>query len=296
MESNIKGKTCIVTGASSGIGKALSLKLAEYGGKMILICRNKERGDIVVTEIKEKTNNTDIELIVIDLSSHESIKNGIIGIKEKNNKIDILINNAGVLLFEKELTHENIEKTFATNFLGPFLFTNLLLKLLLQGAPSRIINVVSEGTSNGEIDIENLQNPKKYNPIKAYSESKQAEILFTYELANRLDETGITANCFYPGLVKTNLGKVEKGFRKLTFSIISALLKSKFIPIEESIKLGVFLAISNKVVKTSGRYFKRDQNKIIQINDFNTQLAKKLWEFSASLTGIDENIPNRILK
>ena len=285
MKNILNGKNCIITGASSGIGKELSIHLAKYEPNLIIVCRNAKKGETVKSEIKEKTGNCNIDLLLIDLSSQNSIKNGVVLLKEKYKKIDILINNAGVILFDKVLTEDGIEKTFATNYLGTFLLTTLLLDLLKKQSTSRIINIVSEGTIHNEINIKNLENPKKYNAVKAYSESKQAEIIFTYELAKRLQNTNITVNCFYPGLVKTNLGKVEKGFRKLTYSIISSLLKSKFIPIEESIKLGLFLAISPKVKDITGKYFKREGGKVIQISEYNEELAKELWNLSITLTG-----------
>ena len=218
MKNIIQGKTCLITGANSGIGKALSLELAHLGARVIMICRNRERGELARQEIMKITQNPDIDMFLIDLSSQRSIKEGVIEIKRKYDELDILINNAGVLLFQRCLTEENIEKTMATNYFGPFLLTNLLLDLLIKSAPSRIINVVSEGQLKGEFDLAELTAPKKYKPMKVYSLSKQAEILFTYELAEKLREKNVTSNCFYPGLVKTNLGKPDRGFYKLTYN------------------------------------------------------------------------------
>jgi NAD(P)-dependent dehydrogenase (short-subunit alcohol dehydrogenase family) len=276
------GKTCLVTGANSGIGKALSLALAGYGANVVMACRDQGRGEIALKEIKEKIKNPNLDLLIIDLSSQKSIRNGVPELEKKYNKLDVLINNAGVLLWKKTQSEDGIEKTFATNLLGPFLLTNLLLDSLESAAPSRIINVVSEGTTGGELDFDNLTAGKKYDPVTVYSQSKQAEILFTYELALRLKGTKISANCFYPGLVKTNLGKrAGKSFFRL---MMTTLLTFMFIPIEESIKTGLFLAASKKAESLTGKYLLQQKNKLISKNYYDREAAKKLWQLSENLT------------
>jgi retinol dehydrogenase-14 len=257
---------------------------------LIMVCRNRSRGESALNEIKEKTGNPNIDLFLMDLSSQRAIRNGASEIKKKYNKLDILINNAGVLLFQKILTEDGIESIFAVNYLGPFLLTNLLLDIIVAAAPSRIINVVSEGLSKGQLDINNLAAAKKFNPVKIYSQAKQAEILFTYELAERLKGTKVTSNCYYPGLVRTNLGKAEKGFRKVTFKIITGLLKFLFTPMEESIKTGIYLAVSKKAEKLTGKFLKRRKNKIIVKSNYNKEIYKKLWEMSEKLTGLNNHI------
>jgi NAD(P)-dependent dehydrogenase (short-subunit alcohol dehydrogenase family) len=286
MNKKMIGKICLITGANSGIGKALALALSGYGAHLILVCRDPARGKSALKEIKEKTGNPHIDLFIIDVSSQQSIRNGVCEIKKKYKKLDVFINNAGVLLFKKIVTEDGIEKMFATNYLGPFLLTNLLKDLLIAGAPSRIVNVVSEGTSKYEIDVDNLMAEKKYNPLKIYSQSKQAEILFTYELASRLKKEKITANCYYPGLVSTHLGKAEKGFRRITFKIFTKLLKFLFIPMKESIKIGLYLALSNKAMKLTGKFLKREKDKIIVKSLYNKDTSKKLWLMSEKLTGL----------
>jgi NAD(P)-dependent dehydrogenase (short-subunit alcohol dehydrogenase family) len=189
-----------------------------------------------------------------------------------------------VLLFAKKLMEDGVEATLAANSLGPFLLTNLLLDLLIASAPARIINVVSEGLSKKPFNADNLLSGDDYNPLTAYTQSKQAEILFTYELAQRLKGTGVTANCFYPGLVKTNLGKAQKGFRKFTYLLITGLLRFLFTPVEESIKIGLFLAGSKKAGTLTGKFLKRRKNKIVVKSAYNKEISKKLWELSKNIT------------
>jgi len=156
-------KTCVVTGANSGIGKALSLALAEYGARVIMVCRDRFRGERAMTEVMEKTGNPNVDLFIIDLSSQTAIRKGVHGLKEKYDKINVLINNAGVLLFKKEQTEDGIETTLAVNYLGPFLLTNLLLELLVASGAGRIINVVSEGIPQERFDVTQLTSDKKSN-------------------------------------------------------------------------------------------------------------------------------------
>jgi NAD(P)-dependent dehydrogenase (short-subunit alcohol dehydrogenase family) len=274
-------KTCLVTGANSGIGKALCLALASHGASIVMICRDRSQGETSLNEVRETTKNPHIDLLVVDVSSQKSIRAGVSELKKKYDRLDVLINNAGVLLWDKTLSEDGIEKTFATNFLGPFLLTNLLLDRLKAGAPSRIINVVSEGTTGGKFDFENMASGKKYDPVIAYSQSKQAEIFFTYKLAEKLAGTNISANCFYPGLVKTNLGKSDKVFLR---AVITTLLKFMFTPIEESIKIGVFLAASLKANGMTGKYLMRKKHKIIIKSSFDRDAADRLWKIGEELT------------
>ncbi len=284
MNTLLAGKTCLVTGANSGIGKALSLALAGYGARVVMACRDRLRGQNTVSEIKRKTGNPNVELLLMDLCSWNSIRNGVLGFKEKYTRLDVLINNAGVLLFKKKITEDGVEAALATNYLGPFFLTNLLLELLIASAPSRIINVVSEGLSKKPFQINNLFARGTYKPLTAYTQSKQAEILFTFELASRLRGTGVTANCFYPGLVKTNLGKAQRGFHRFTYFLLTGLLGFLFSPMEEGIKPGIFLAAAKKGGSLTGRFLKRRKNKIIATSAYNKEVARRLWAETEKIT------------
>ncbi len=279
----LKNRNCLITGADSGIGKKLSVELGKRGANVLMICRNREKGFRAQKEVMHESNNNNIDLIVLDVSLQKSINEGIPAIIDKYKHIDILINNAGVLLFKKELTDEGIEKTLATNYLGPFLLTNLILKMNNPQKACKIINVVSEGSSDNRFNPDYLNSMKKYNGMNAYSFSKQAEIYFTFELASRLKNTNSSINCFYPGLVQTNLGKPEKGFFRLTFNIMSRILKSKFISIEESVQPCLFLLCSEKALKMNGCYLKRDNSSIKVIRKYNKEISAELWEKTLGL-------------
>jgi NAD(P)-dependent dehydrogenase (short-subunit alcohol dehydrogenase family) len=281
-------KTCVVTGANSGIGKALSLALAEHGARVIMVCRDSYRGERAKTEVIEQTGNRKVELYIMELSSQTAIRKGVHSLKQNYDRIDVLINNAGVLLFKKEQTEDGIETTFAVNYLAPFLLTNLLLELLIASGAGRIINVVSEGLTRERFDVTQLMSDKKYKPVLAYSQSKQAEILFTYHLADRLAGKRVTSNCFYPGLVKTNLGNPEKGFRKITHGIMTTVLRPLFTPLEESVKIGVFLALSKKAEGLNGKFLKPQKSKVTIQSTYDKEMSRKLWELSQKLTSLND--------
>lgn len=282
------GKVCLVTGADSGIGRAMSAALAGYGATVILACRNEEKGVHALREIVEGTGNSQTGLAVIDVSIGRSIVRGVEAIEEKFGHIDVLINNAGVLLFKKEMTDEGMERTIATNYLGPFLLTRSILRMNDPKKPCRIVNVVSEGAREGMFDLDGLAGMKRYDGIRAYSFSKQALIYFTFELAMRLKDTNSTVNCFYPGLVRTNLGKPEAGFFKLTFNLMSKLLESKFVPMEEGIRLGLFLACSEGAGKLSGCYLKQEDGRTIGKRKYDRNTAAVLWKKTEDLLGLSE--------
>lgn len=212
MRTNMNGKVCIVTGANSGIGKATAIGLAEQGAMVVMVCRNKSRGEATITEIKENIGNDLIDLMIADLSSQQSICQLVTNFKKKY-PLHVLINNAGVILTNRSLTVDGIETTFAVNHLAYFLLTNLLLDVLKANAPARVINVSSESHRGSTINFDNLQGEKKYSGLTAYGQSKLANILFTYELAKRLNETGITVNCLHPGFIRTKLGHNKENSR-----------------------------------------------------------------------------------
>jgi NAD(P)-dependent dehydrogenase (short-subunit alcohol dehydrogenase family) len=281
----LSGRVCMVTGANSGIGMALSLKLSQNGATVIMACRDRVRGENAQEEVRRLSGNPNIELQIVDVSSQKSIRELAAHFVDKHDKLDVLINNAGVLLFKYVLSEDGIEKTFATNFLGPFLLTNLLMERLRRAPAGRIVNVVSEGTSNGVLDIEKIIDAGDYKAVVAYSQSKQAEILFTYELAERLKGTTVTANCYYPGLVRTNLGKVVDGgvFSSLSRTLMTTLLSFLFTPMEESIKIGMFLA-TGKTNGMTGKYLMRKKSKIVVRSNYDRNASASVWELAERMT------------
>lgn len=283
MNDKMKGKVCIVTGASSGIGRRICIKLAEQGAVMLMLCRSKDKGLSVRDEIIKLTGNKNIELYICDISLQKSVRNAVRKIRTKYSHIDVLINNAGILIFGREFTEEGFEKTAATNHIGPFLLTNLILKTNDPEKRCRIINVVSEGANTSKFDADFLKRDTEYKGIKAYTCSKKAQIYFTYRLAEKLKGSKATANCFYPGLVRTGLGRPEKGFFRFTHSIMSVLLKSKFIPVEEAVRPGIFLAGSRKAENMNGCYLKNENGNFRVIKKYDRTVARKIWKQTSEL-------------
>jgi NAD(P)-dependent dehydrogenase (short-subunit alcohol dehydrogenase family) len=196
--TNMSGKVCLVTGANSGIGKVTALELARMGARVVMVCRDQARGEAALAEIKQATGNDHLELMLCDLSSQADIRRFADEFKAAHNRLDVLVNNAGVYLRKRQTTVDQLEATFAINHLGYFLLTNLLVDLLKQSAPSRIVNVSSGAHASGHINFGDLQGEKSYGGGRAYCHSKLANILFTRELARQLAGTQVTANCLHP--------------------------------------------------------------------------------------------------
>src|SRR5262249_40992053 len=198
----MKGKTCLVTGANSGIGKETALGLARMGARVVLVSRSQQKGERALSEIQRETKSSQLELLVADMSSFGSVRAAAARIAQRCPCLDVLINNAGAAVRYRTLSADGIEMTVARNHLGPGLVTMLLLDLLKASAPSRIVNVSSEAHRSARLDLNDLQyERRRYNSLAAYGQSKLLMNAFTFELARRLEGTGVTANCLHPGVV-----------------------------------------------------------------------------------------------
>ncbi len=197
----------MITGASSGIGRETALALAQLGAKLVLICRDRARGADTAAEIRGKTGNEDIRVLLADLSSQQSIRQVAAEFLNTGAPLHVLVNNAGVVNLSRTLTVDGIETVFALNHLAYFLLTNLLLDRLRASAPARVVNVASHAHHWGALDFDNLQGERSFRAMRIYGQSKCANIMFTYELARRLQGSSVTANCLHPGAVATGLGK-----------------------------------------------------------------------------------------
>ena len=236
-------KICLITGANSGIGKAAARGLAKLGATIILVSRNHARGERMLAELKEITGGNKSYLFIADLSSQESILNLANEIKNKFKNIDILINNAGAFFSRRHVTIDGIEATFAVNYLSRFLLTNLLLEIILNSKQGRIINVAGELHRRGKINFEDIEYSKDYSGFKVLNQAKLADILFVYKLARKLKDTKVTANCFHPGFVSTNIINNDPDSSILTrivYKSISPFLKSP----EEGADTMLYLASS----------------------------------------------------
>src|SRR6266849_3255526 len=250
VNSSMQGKICMVTGANSGIGKATALARAQMGATVVMVCRDRARGEEAKSEITTKSRNNAVDLLQADLSSQQSIRQLVENFQHHYTHLHVLINNAGAAFPVRRESVDGLEMTFAVNYLAPFLLTNLLLDVLKASAPARIVNVSSAVQASGYIQMDDLQAEKHYR--SAYGQSKLAEVLFTYELARRLQGTGVTANCLHPGFVATNFGQSGRG------PVIHTAVKfiSRFgISPEEGAKTSIYLASSPEVEGVTGKYF-----------------------------------------
>jgi len=278
----MKNKICIVTGANSGIGYETALSFAKQGAKLLMVCRNKEKGTIALNEVKSASQNNDIELIIADFSSQKDIRRAAQEINNKYQSIDILINNAGAIQDLRNETVDGYETTFATNHLGYFLFTNLLLDKLKTAPKARIINVASSAQQMGKLNFDDLHLKNGYTPMKAYAQSKLANIVFTYELAKRLKNTNITTNCVHPGVVRTGFAKDSKGIVKFFFSLAKPFMRNAVKGAETMISLST----SPELEGVSGNfYFDKKIKKSIP-DSYNDLIQKRLWEESEKLTNL----------
>ncbi len=283
----MKDSVCIVTGANSGIGLETARALARQGAEVVMVCRNHQKGEAAKADIQETTQNPDVHLFIADLELQSSIRAFARAFKEQFDRLDVLVNNAGVFIPRREITPDGIEKTFAINHLGYFLLTHLLLEPLLQTPASRVVNVSSDAhRGGGAIDFQNLQLERDYTGYKAYARSKLANIHFTTELARRLEaaypETTPTVNCLHPGVVSTNITTGKSGFFAFFFKIFSPF----FLNAARGAETSIFLATSPDVADTTGKYFQKCKVHTPSLEARDETSAKRLYDVSAKLTGI----------
>ena len=280
----MKGRICIITGANSGVGKATALGLVKMGATIVMVCRNQEKGERALNEIMEECNNASIDLMLADLSSQKEIYQFVHDYKTRYHELHVLINNAGVNLSKRIMTEDGIETTFAVNSLAPFLLSNLLLDVLQKRHPARIVNVASSIQANS-IYFDDLYGENHYRQLKAYSQSKLAVILLTYELARRIEGTGVTANCLHPGYVKTNMVRNFRKFVKYFFPLVGLFLSSP----KKGAKTSIYLASSPEVEDVNGKYFKKRKEVKTNKVSYDRELAQRLWDLCGDLTeGIEK--------
>ena len=269
---NLSGKTILITGSTDGIGKQTACKLAQMGAAVILHGRNTERARMAAEEIRHSIPAAAVEYTAADFSSLQEVRALGADIQSRFPRLDVLINNAGVYMNEYILTQDRYEMTFGVNYLAPFLLTNLLLDLLKQSRPSRIVHVSSISHTNGRLDFDNLQGEKKFDPYSAYALSKLANILFSCELASRLKGTGVTSNALHPGVINTKL--LRRGF-----NIHGA-------DVQSGAETPVFLASSPQVAQTTGKFFVQCKETFPSPIAENARLRSALWKESEQLAGL----------
>jgi NAD(P)-dependent dehydrogenase (short-subunit alcohol dehydrogenase family) len=282
----IEGKTCLITGSTSGIGKEIAIGLAKMKANVILVGRNKTKCQATLEEIRRNvsinTNKNRVSYLLADLSSQASIHQLANEFLETYESLDVLVNNAGVFLSRRITNVDGIEYTFAVNHLAPFLLTSLLFERIKASSPSRIITTSSVAHRGAYINFDNLQFERgRYNGVEAYRQSKLANILFTKELARRSRGSGVTSNCFHPGGVRTNLVQSSAWYYRLIWAIINPFLANP----KKGADTAIYLASSSEVAEISGKYFVNKKpvppSKLADDHD----AAARLWKISEELTG-----------
>ncbi len=283
----MNGKVCMVTGATSGMGEMTARRLAELGATVILVGRNRERGDETLRRIVAATGNTSVELMLADLSSQAQIRQLVQQFKSRYQHLHVLVNNAGAWITTRQESIDGIEMTFALNHLGYFLLTNLLLDTLKASAPARIINVSSYGHKRTQMNFDNLQAKQGYDGLQAYRQSKLANILFTYELARRLAGMGVTVNAVNPGLVATRFGFNNFGF--IPAWIVNLLTRVYGLVgtnAEQGAQTSIYLATSSNVEGVTGKYFEKQTAVPSSEESYDPAVASRLWQVSIAMTGL----------
>lgn len=288
MGSSMQGKVVLITGANAGIGKATAMELARKGATVVVGARSREKAEHAQAEIKKKTGNENIDVLLGDLASFSSVRDMANDFLGRYDRLDVLINNAGLILTERKETEDKNEVTIQVNHLSHFLLTHLLLDLLKATAPSRVINVSSDAykaiPQGMPMTIEGLNCMDSFSAIKAYGQSKLANILFSRALATRLASTGVDVNALHPGAVRTRFGMDGDihGFFRWILAAVRPFMKSP----KSGAKTPVFLASAPELEGVSGKYFASKSESLLEPFAEDDEAAQKLWEMSAALTGV----------
>ena len=280
----MQNKVVLITGANSGIGKVTARELAKMGAHIVMACRNREKGEIAQAEIISESGNKNVDLFIVDMSSFASIRELAASFIEKYDRLHVLINNAGGLVNPYRVTANGVEASFAVNYLGPFLLTHLLLDRLKESAPARIINLGSGLHAKGRIDFDNLMMKDHYGFIQAYANAKLAILMFTYDIAHRLKDTGVTANAVHPGVVRTNFGR-KSGFPWYVMPLL-IFVKPFMISVDKGAETPIYLASSKNLERVTGKYFFKGKETKSAPQSYDKKLGTKLWQFSIKLTGL----------
>ena len=285
--SDMTGQTVVVTGGNSGIGFETAAELAAMGARVLVTARNADRGRAAVAEIADRTPGAQVQLVVFDLADLSSVRRGAAEILEQAPRLDVLVNNAGLVLSERRVTVDGYEATFATNHLGPFLLTNLLLDRMRASAPARIVNVASTAHNSARkgMPFDDLQSEGRYRAMRVYGQSKLANILFTNELARRLEGTRVTANSLHPGTVRTGYGADgdARGFLSFGLKVSGPF----FLSPAKGARTSVYLASSPEVDGISGQYFVKCKPRTPRTWARDPDAAQRLWRVSEELVGLE---------
>jgi NAD(P)-dependent dehydrogenase (short-subunit alcohol dehydrogenase family) len=277
----MQGKTVLVTGANQGIGKATAMALARKGARVVIVARNPDKGRAALAEVQAAGGaGEQAELIVADLSSQEQVRRAAAEFRSGHDRLDVLVNNAGVFVPERHVTVDGLEESFGLNHLGYFLLTQELLDVLRKSAPARIVNVSSEAHRGATMHWGDLQFEKhRYRGMKAYGQSKLANVLFTYELARRLEGTRVTANALHPGVIASGFGQTYGG----SMSVFVKIARPFLLTPEQGAQTTIYLASSSEVEGVTGKYFSRCKPIRSNALSYDEASQRKLWALSERL-------------
>jgi len=277
----MEGKICLITGATDGIGKQTAFDLAKQGVHLVLVGRSQEKVESCVAEIKQKTGNGNVDYMLADFSSQRQTRQLADDVLSKYDRLDVLVNNAGLMSMSRRETEDGLELMFGVNHIGYFLLTTLLLDRILASGEARIVNVASDAHVGVALDFDDLQNEKRFSAMRVYGQSKLANIYFTYELARRLAETKVTVNCLHPGFVATNMGANNVPYIGGAIKKVVNLFAGKNVI--DGAATSVYLASSAEVATVSGKYFVDCQPVQSSEVSYDEAIAQRLWEVSESL-------------
>jgi retinol dehydrogenase 12 len=279
-DTTMTGKVCLVTGATAGIGHVTARELARRGATVVIVGRNRQKCEATVAEIQQQTGNSRVEFLLADLSSQADIRRLATAFRQKYGRLDVLINNAGGIFMQRRESVDGIELTLAVNHLAYFLLTNLLLDLITSSAPARIINVSSDAHRGMTLDFDDLQSKRNYRGFQAYSKSKLANLLFTFELARRLHGTGVTLNALHPGFVASNIfagnGMVGWCIRRIA-SVVA-------LSPEKGASTTIHLATAPEVAGVTGEYFVKQRVERSSPESHDDEASRRLWAISEEMT------------
>ncbi|WP_194869404.1 SDR family oxidoreductase [Myxococcus sp. AB025B] len=281
-ETRMDGKVCLITGATGGIGLETSKALARLGATVVLVGRDATRTQAAVDAVKAEAPDARVDFILADLSSLSAVRALAKVFLSRYSRLDVLVNNAGLIIDRRQVTVDGLEATFATNHLAPFLLTNLLLDTLKASGAARVINLSSDVHYIGKLDFDDLQSERRYDGFRVYATSKLANVLFTHALAKRLEGTAVTTNAVHPGVVRSGFGHNTLGF----FKWIVKLGGPFFLSPAGGARTSIYLATSPDVEKVSGKYFVRSKKRKPSAAARDDALAEQLWRESARLTGV----------
>ena len=279
---DLAGKTCLITGANSGIGKETALGLARLGARVVLVCRNQQKGEQAMADICREAGSALLDLLIADTSSLASVRALAAEVRQRYPRLDVLVNNAGAAVARRTLSADGIEMTVAGNYLGAALLTMLLIELLKSSAPSRIVNVSSEAHRGGRLDMNDLQfERRKYSTFGAYGQSKLLMNAFTFELARKLEGTGVTVNCLHPGVIATNIWPADA---PLIARILMAMAKPFMLSPKRGAETSLYLATSPEVFGVSGHYFIKSKRANSSPLSRDPKLMVEIWRWTQEMT------------